>query len=78
MKKNQKSIIGQSIGDWLADEGFSPSKQTEVIYIIQRNEGRCLCLTDMVNNELKQLIQETLDSVASDEYTLVDLTGMND
>lgn len=77
MKKNQKSI-GQSIGDWLADEGFSPSKQTEVIYIIQRNEGRCLCLTDMVNNELKQLIQETLDSVASDEYTLVDLTGMND
>jgi len=76
MKKNQTSI-DQSIGDWMADEGYSPSKQQELIHLVQRSNGKLIQLTDMLTNELKELIQETLDSVESEEYSLWDLTGMN-
>lgn len=72
MKKNQKSI-DQSIGDWLADEGYSPSKQEEIIHLVQRNEGRCIYLEEPVTQEMKTLIQDTLDSIQSEEYTVLDL-----
>jgi hypothetical protein len=48
MKKSQKNIISQSIGDWLADEGYSPSKQQEIIHLVQRNEGRCIEITELI------------------------------
>ncbi|AHB41197.1 TPA: hypothetical protein DIC40_03295 [Patescibacteria group bacterium] len=72
MKEKLKNI-GQSIGDWLADEGYSPSKQEEIIHLVKRNEGRCIELTELMTEELKQMIEETLDSVESEEYTILDL-----
>lgn len=72
MKKKLKNM-SQSIGDWLADEGYSPSKQEEIIHFVKRNEGRCIELTELVSEELIDIIQETLNSIEAEEYTVLDL-----
>lgn len=64
MKKNKKIKENnpQSIGDWLADEGYYPSMQDEIVTLIQKDHGVFIQLIDSISDESKRLIQSIIDS----------------